>query len=140
VISEEAKSKLRRLLELRDKRDNLKTALEKSETDYREAEADVYEAMEESGVKSSIKVDLGAPWGEVGFRPRETYYGRIIDDEKAIKYYEERALIDEVSSPKFVMRRINEEVRDRIEAGNMNMPPGVDYYVRRGVTITREKD
>jgi hypothetical protein len=139
VISDEAKGKLRRLMEAREKRDEAKKAAEESEKDYREIEAEVYDDLEESGLTGTVKIDLGQPWGVVSFNTRETYFGRIIDADEALDYFDQRAMTEEVSAPKFVMKRINEEVRDRIEQG-LKMPPGIDYFARRGVTITRQKD
>lgn len=138
MIEQEAVSKLRRLMELREKRDETKKAAETAESDYREHEAEVYEALEENPVKGTLKVDLGDPWGIVSFSPRETYFGRIIDDAKALEHFEQRAMVDELTSPKFVMKRVNEIVRDVREQGG-DMPPGLDFYARRGVTITRQK-
>ena len=84
------------------------------------------------------KIPLGQPWGTITFQPRETIYGRIIDDEAALEYYEGRAMQDDVTAPKFVMARINEEVRERHENGE-KMPPGIDYYPKRFVSVTRPK-
>jgi hypothetical protein len=137
MIDDAAKGRLRRLMELRETRDQAKAALQTAEKEYRDAEADIYEELE--GMAGTLPVDLGDPWGIVKFRNRETYYGKIIDPEKAQEYYESRAMIDEVSEPKFVMARINDEVRERIDLGQ-SMPPGVDFYANRGVTITRPKD
>lgn len=136
MISEESKAKLRRLMELRTARDEAKKTLEAAEADFREIEADVYESLD--GIQGTLKVDLGDPWGTVSFRTRETYYGRIIDEEAALEHFESRAMVEEVSQPKFVKARINEIVRDHIEQG-IDMPPGIDYYPNRGVTITRQK-
>lgn len=136
MISEEAKSKLRRLMEARTRRDEAKKTLEDAESDFREIEAEVYEDL--ADVRGTLKVDLGDPWGEVSFRQRETYYGRIIDDEAALEYFESRQMVDEVSAPKFVKARINEIVRESMETDG-EMPPGIDYYANRGVTITRQK-
>ena len=138
MIDSAAKAKLRRLMEARVSRDEAKAALDAAEKDFRQIEAEVYEALEESGLDGTVKIDLGPPYGKVSFRTRETYYGRIIDDEKALDYFEERAMMDEFTAPKFVKARLNEIVRERIEAGE-EMPPGVDYYPNRGVTITRAK-
>lgn len=138
MISEEAKAKLRRLMEARQKRDDEAAAAKASEAEYRDIEAEVYEELDESGIVGSLKVNLGEPWGWVAFNTRETYFGRIIDQEAALDWYENRSMTDEVTAPKFVMARINEEVRDRKEQG-LDMPPGIDYYARRGVTITRQK-
>jgi hypothetical protein len=139
VVSEQDKSKLRRLMELRVARDESKKAAEKAEAEYREIEAEVYEALE--AVEGTIKVPLGDPWGTVSFRQRETYYGRLIDDEAALEYFARRAMLNEMTAPKFVKARLNEIVRDCVEQGNFDeLPPGVDYYANRGVTITRPKN
>lgn len=138
MISQAAISKLRRLMEAREKRDEDKKAAEASEKDFRAIEAEVFEEFEEAAVQGTVKVDLGDPYGVVSFRTRETYYGTVIDEEAAQDYFEQRAMMDEVSAPKFVMRRINEEVRDRIEQGQ-DMPPGISFRANRGVTITRSK-
>jgi hypothetical protein len=124
-------------MEARVARDEAKTTFKRLEQEYRSIEADIYEELED--MPGTLSVDLGEPWGVVKFRNRETYYAKIIDDEKAQEYYESRAMMDEVSSPKFVMARLNEEVRERIDLGQ-SPPPGVDYYANRGVTITRQKD
>lgn len=145
IVSDDAKAKLRRLMEARTKRDELKTALEDAEADFREQEAEVFEALEElrdpndpSPKRSAIKVHLGDPWGTVSFRARETTFGRIIDEEAAMEYFEQRQMIEEVTGPKFVKARLNEIARDHREQG-IDMPPGMDYYPQRGVTITRQK-
>lgn len=145
MISDDAKSKVRRLMETRERRDEAKKALELAEADFRDCEADVYEALESlrdpndlTAKRSAIKIPLGDPWGTVSFCQRETYYGRIIDEDAALDYFESRAMIEEVSAPKFVKKRINELVRTAVEEGEQP-PPGIDYYAARGVTITRQK-
>lgn len=138
MISEQTKAHLRRFMEVRDARDAANKAAETAEKAYRDMEADVYEEMKNSGVKGSIKVDLGDPWGVTSFSTRETFFGRIVDKDAALAYYEDRAMIEEVSEPKFVMKRINDEVRDALEQAS-EMPPGHDWYARRGITITRQK-
>jgi hypothetical protein len=138
MISETAKSKLRRLMEARTERDEAKHTLEVAEAEFREIEAEVYDEMEESGTAGTIKVDLGEPWGTVAFRTRETIYSRIIDEQAALDYFESRAMLDDVSAPKFTKKRLNEIVRDCREQG-LELPPGLDYLPNRGVTITRQK-
>lgn len=138
MISDSAVSRLRRLMELRQKRDEAKTAAESAEKEYRQVETEVYEELAENPIQGTLKVDLGEPWGVVSFLGRETYFGRVVDKNAAYEYYEQRAMVDELTEPKFVMRRVNDEVRAALEQG-ASMPPGVDYYARRGVTITRQK-
>lgn len=136
MISEDSKAKLRRHMEAREARDEAKMALKNAEAHLRETEDDVYESLED--LEGTLKVNLGEPWGTVSFRTRETFYGRIIDDEAALEYFERRQMMDELTAPKFVKARVNEIVRDHIEQG-IDMPPGIDYYPNRGVTVTRQK-
>lgn len=136
-------SQLRRLMELREDADEKEKAAKSAKADYREAEAELFDRLTdpETGAPGRIPpVDLGEPFGRVAFQARETYYGRVIPgkEKDALAYYRERGVVDQVSAPKFVMKRINEEVRERIE-GNEAMPPGIDFYANRGVTITRQK-
>lgn len=138
MIGEEAKTALRNLMASREKRDELKKALENAEREFRDNEAEAYERLSESSVVGTLKVDLGEPWGVVSFRNRETYYGRVIDEDAALAYFEQRAMLDEVTTPKFAKARLNEIVRDAVEQGEQP-PPGVDHYANRGVTITRQK-
>jgi hypothetical protein len=139
MITEETIATLRRFMETRERRDEAKKEHDEAKKEYVEAELDLFEALIDNPIKGALKVDLGDPWGVVSFAPRETYYAQIVDEEEALKHYEQRARIDEVTSPKFVMARLNEDVRDAME-GNGKMPPGVTYYPRRGVTVTRQKN
>lgn len=135
---EAAQSKMRRLMELRVDRDEKKVASEKAEKAYRAFESEVWDWMEESPLVPPIRFNLGEPHGVVRFQPRETYYGRVIDQEAALEYLEERALVDEFTKPKLVMARVNEIVRERIEAAE-SQPPGFDFYAKRFITITVER-
>jgi hypothetical protein len=139
MLDRETESKLRRLMENRVKRDELKTAAETAEKEYRALEAEVWDLLEESSLKPPYKIDLGEPYGVVSFHPKETYYGRVIDNEKALEYFEQRALTDEFTQPKIVSARVNELVREAIEQGD-SLPEGLDFYARRFVTITKQKD
>jgi hypothetical protein len=144
IYTEEVIAKGRRFIELRETRDTAKEAFDKAKQEYADAEAEFWEELAPSDPNdpdyklSAHKIPLGQPWGTVTFQPRETIYGKIIDDEAAFEYYEGRAMADDVTAPKFVMARINEEVREREEAGQP-MPPGVDYYKTRYVSVTRPK-
>lgn len=138
MVSDEDKAMLRRLLEARQSHDEAKAAEVTAKKDLDEIEMDVWERFESSGQQGTLKVDLGEPWGVVSFRTRETYFARIIDQDEVQQWYEQRAMMDEVSSPKFVMKRLNEDVREALDLGQ-SPPPGLDYYANRGMTITRQK-
>lgn len=131
-------TKLRRLMEAREKRDEDKKQSEKSETDYREIEAEVHMELADGPLDRLNNIDIGPPWGKVSFHAKSTTYGQVIDEEEAQKHFEERAMVDEVSKPKFVMARINEIVRDADE-NDAPMPPGISFYKKRYVQITKQK-
>lgn len=141
MVSDADKAMLRRLLEARQAYDEAKAAEKDAKQEKDEMEQEVFDRFEESGQEGTLKVNLGEPWGTVSFRTRETFYARIVDQDKLQEHYEQRAMIDEVSAPKFVMARLNEEVREIMDSGGtMPMIPGLDYYANRGMTVTRQKD
>lgn len=130
-------------MELREASDEAEKEAKRAKAEYREAEAELFDKLtdpETGDIRRIPPVDLGPPFGRVAFQARETYFGRIIPgkEQEALEYYRSRGVIDEVAQPKFVMKRINEEVRERLE-GAQPMPPGIDWYANRGVTITRQK-
>jgi hypothetical protein len=128
-------------MELREASDEADKAAKSAKAEFREAEADLFDKLTDpdtGDVRRIPPVDLGPPFGRVAFQARETYYGRIIDEQAALEHFRSKGVLEEVASPKFVMKRINEEVREAIEAG-VSPPPGTDFYANRGVTITRQK-
>lgn len=137
MISDADKAKLRRLMEARTKRDADKAALETSEADYREIEAEVWEELSEA-LEGTLKVNLGPPFGTVSFLPKQTTYANILNADRLLEYVEERAMIDELTEPKLVKGRLNELVRELEETG-AKMPPGLDSYKKRYVQITKQK-
>jgi hypothetical protein len=137
-LGEDVRFKLRRLMESREKRDLTKAEATAAEEEYRETEAEAWQALDDSPLEGSIKVDLGAPYGVVTFGPRETYYGRILDKDLALDHFEQRAMVEEMTEPKFAMARVHEAVRDCLDAGQQ-LPPGLDFYAKRYVSITRKK-
>jgi hypothetical protein len=131
-------AKFRRFMALREERDTAKKVLKDAEAAYRAAEDEIFEILEDSPHVGTTKLDLGSPYGATSFLPRTTLYGRVIDDDAAAKYYRARGEGEEVVGAKFVMARVNEEVRGLKEQGQ-SMPPGVTYYEKRGVTVTTQK-
>lgn len=130
-------SKFRRLAELRETRDIDKQTHETSERAYREYEAELFETIEESSLKGTVEFDFGSDLGVIRFQPRSTIYGRVVDKNAAMDAFEEEALSDEMTSAKIEARRLNEYVRDKLEAG-LELPEGVGYYERKYFTITRK--
>lgn len=134
-----SKSSLRRLLEARELKETLETQLETAKSDLNEIELDVWESFEEQGIEDTLKVDLGEPWGVVAFRTRETIYAKIVDEDEVMGYYVKKHRLEDVSQPKIVMKRLNEDVRGALET-HQSLPPGTTYTTSRGMTITRQKD
>ena len=130
-------SKFRRLIELREKRDEDKVTAEKSEKDYRKYEAELYDEIEEGPMKGSRRFDLGGTFGTVVFTPKETRFGRIIDADAAVKYFQGVSTDEEMLKQKISKGKLNEIVRERMEQGKP-LPPGVDFYVNRNITISRK--
>ena len=131
-------SRFRRLVELREKRDQDKEQAETSETEYREYEAELLDEIRDSPITGTRRIDLGK-YGTVRFTPRETVYGRIVDADKAIEAFEREGLRENMTKTQISKSRLNEIVRDRLETGQP-MPDGVDWYANRGFTITRPKN
>ncbi len=136
-LAEQFTSKVRRLVELLDERDQTKLAAESAEETYRDYEAELFEEMTTGPLKGSLRVDLGEPHGLIVFTPREQKFGRIIDLDAALDYFDTRAMTDEMTKPGIAKRRLNELVREHLEQ-NKPLPDGVDWYARRGITISRK--
>lgn len=130
-------SKFRRLAELRETRDIDKHTADASEGAYREYEAELLETIDESALRGTVEFDFGGELGRIRFQPRRTVYGKIIDKNAALDAFEAEAIADEMTAPKIEARRLNEYVRDRMEAGQ-DLPDGVGYYERRYVTISKK--
>lgn len=145
VFTPEFIAKCRRFMEARELRDETAEAAKSAEAAYRELEGEVwhelaadYDPNDPNSKLTSQKVPLGDPWGTISLGPKETMYGRIYDDERALEWVEKRAMVDEMTAPRFVKKRINEEVRTLHESGE-SMPPGIDYYLQRYISITKPK-
>lgn len=130
-------SKFRRLAELREDRDIDAAAAKRSEAAYREYEAMLLEEVEDSALKGTVEFDFGGDLGVIRFQPRQTIYGKIEDKNAAYDAFENEAIIDEMTVPKFEARRINEYVRERMESG-LPLPDGIGYYVKKYITISRK--
>lgn len=130
--------KARRLVELRDTRDADKEAAKNSEKAYRGYEQEFFQAIADSPIKGALRLDLGGDAGEVSFSLRETTYGRVLDAEKAAEYFRARSMSDSMFEPKISGQRLNEHIRELLDNGTPP-PDGLDFFVNRGVTISRQK-
>src|SRR5947209_10914589 len=133
----EFKARFQRLLELREQRDIDKQKASKSEREYRDAEAELYQAIEEAGIRGRLKFDFGGDLGTASFQTRSTNYGRVIDKDAAIAALKAEGLDEVVFSEAIREKRLNELVRDRLES-RADLPDGVDFYSRKGISISRK--
>lgn len=131
------KARFQRLLELREERDIATERAKKTESAYREAESELYEAIEEAGIRGRISFDFGAELGTAKFQLRSTNYGRIIDKDVALSALKAEGLGEVIYEEAIRARRLNELVRDRLENG-ADLPDGIDYYPRKGISISRK--
>lgn len=134
---ERTAAKFRRLVELREQRDQDKAAFERSEQDYRAYESELFAEMAESPIKGSRRIDFGGDIGLVVFTPRETKFGRVADAKAAYQWFKDRHMIDGMFKPQIAKARLNELVREALERGE-TLPDGVDWYANRGITISKK--
>lgn len=128
---------LRIFYEKKQRHHLMKAESDSATEDYRQAEEDLIERMEELGLKN-FTVDLPGV-GEVRFtRRKPTIYGRIVDADAAYMALADQGRADEMFAPKVQASRLNELVRESLEQG-MPLPDGVDFYERAGITVSRSK-
>jgi hypothetical protein len=139
LITEEAKSKFRRLLEARDKHAAADAAAKAAKAELDDIELEVFDMCEEQGIHGTLPVPLGPPYGTVKFKTRATHFAKIINPDDLLEYFENRGMVEEVSAPNFVKKRLHEIVREAADNPAMTLPPGLTYYTNRGMTITRPK-
>lgn len=130
-------SKFRRLAELRQARDEAKAAQTAAESAYREYEADLLEQVADSSLRGSVEFDFGEDLGVIRFQPRGTIYGKVVDKMAALDSLDAEMLREEMTSEAIEARRLNEFVRDKLEAGE-ELPEGIGYYERKFFTISRK--
>lgn len=132
---DEFKASFQRLAELRQSRDRDKKAAEKSEKAYREKEAELYAELEEAGIRGRLTFDFGGDLGTYKFQRRATIYGRVLDKKTALEALKKLGLSDMVYSEAVNQGRLNEKVRDWLEAGE-TIPEGLDFYTREAISIS----
>ena len=145
MFSDEAKRKMRQLLDARDDYAQKDAAAKAAKSTLDEIEADVadmFGEVDEQGkrlVTGTVSINLGEPYGTVKFRLRETPYASVTDEDALMDYYENRGMLDDVATaPKLVKKALNGEVREILD-NDGKFPPGLTYYMDRGMTITRPK-
>jgi hypothetical protein len=131
------KHRFLRLVELREERDIDKAKAKTSENEYRSYEAELFEELQDSGFKGAIGFDFGGDTGTVKFSLRTTTYGKLIDKQVAMEALKREGLDHMIYEEAVRERRLNELVRDRLDA-KAELPEGVDFYKRQGISISRQ--
>lgn len=131
------KAGFQRLLELREDRDIKQGAFKKADKLYKEAESQLYEELQEAGIRGRLEFDFGGDLGIAKFQRRSTKYGRVIDKDAAVAALKALGLDDVIYDTAVREGRLNEKVRDWLET-NTELPDGVDFYERKGISISRK--
>lgn len=139
AVGDDIAAKLRRFHELRVARDEAKAAKDRAEAEYREYEAELWDELNDSPLVGAFKIDLGGDIGVVSFQAKETYYGRILDADKALEALDSAAMKDEMTKTEIVKQRLHELVRERLDNAQP-MPEGIDWTARRFISISNQKD
>lgn len=134
---EEFKGSFQRLLELREDKDIKAAAADKADKEYREKEAELYEELQEAGIRGRHTFDFGGDLGTAKFQRRSTKYGRVIDKKAAARALKEMGLDEMFDDTAIRAGRLNEKVRTWLET-NTELPDGVDFYERKGISISRK--
>jgi hypothetical protein len=133
---------LRKLVDLRKKRDETKVAAEMAENRFREQEDVVQAALSALGDKAHISLDLGEGYGTWRMQRRHTMYGGVYDHEAAVEALEELGRLEELALPKsaikFRQKALNDFVKETLEHGG-KLPAGIEPRPRIGVTMTHKK-
>ena len=115
----------RKLKELREAKDEAKSAYEDATRAYKLAMDRMYQRME-AGEIDGIKVD------GVNFIPSETVYANVQDREQFVKWAKENDT--ELIEDKERKALLNALVRERLENGE-TLPDGVGFYVRENIAL-----
>jgi hypothetical protein len=138
-LGQDVADKLRRLYELRTERDETKTAADAAEKDYRDYEAELWDQLDESPFEGQLKINLGEPYGIVGFQPKLQRFHRLTDKKKAIASLKQLGEHEAIIEEKLSGERLNAFVRERMDA-NQGLPPGIDFRPKRSIAISQQKD
>lgn len=130
------KEEFRSLLQLRIKKDETKAAADKAKDEYNEAEAELYEALDQAGIRGRLEFDFGGDLGVAKFQRASTTFGQIIDTATAVASLESEGLDDVIYEKSVRKGRLNELVRDRDESG-ADLPDGVALYRNKRISVSR---
>lgn len=131
----------RALVRAKEKASRLSAQAEAAKRAANDVEDSFWEALDDAQTKT-VTLDLGEGFGEVRFTRRETIYGRVIPgrEAEAAAALAELGLDAEILDDRPTVRKriLNEYVADWVKQ-RKPLPPGIDFYSVRGVTVTRKR-
>lgn len=136
-MAERLDTMARRLVDLREKKDETERIFKKAKKEYKAVEAEFWEHMEDQGL-TSFNQDLGDGYGKIQLQKRETIRGIVRDKTAAIKALQEMGLADALLAPFDIPQgALSEHVRDWLASGQ-EIPDGLDFNPTRFITLTRK--
>lgn len=125
-------SKFNHLAELRKKADEDKAAADASKEALSEYQAELYEELEEAGIRGRHTFKFGK------FQRASTTYGQVLDKKTAIESLKKLGYADAIIEESIAKGRLNEIVRDLLEAGKP-LPDGIGSYEQKRIQISLPK-
>jgi hypothetical protein len=136
-VSERLDTVARVFVDKREERDRLKASYEAAEKEFKSAQQDMWDHMDDQGL-TTFTQDLGPGYGKVQIQKRETKKGIVIDKARAVQAIREAGLEEALLGESEIRQAaLSEHVRDWLASGQ-EMPEGVDFAVRRYVSYSRK--
>lgn len=132
----EFKEKFRHLLELRVKKDETDAAAKRAKKNYTEYLHELYDELEEAGIRGRHEFDFGEELGTAKFTRTSTTFGTVVNKDAALAALDAEGLADVIHERSVRQGRLNELVRDRIESGS-ELPEGVASYDKHNISVSR---
>ena len=118
------------MMELREEKARLKFELDEVSGKERKAQGELLEILDSKDIKSFRHKKLGL------ISSAERLWAKIIDFDKALKFFEEQGLDKEIFQLKPQSKRLNEFVRDSLEKSKI-LPEGLGFSITRYISVRK---
>ena len=119
---------LDRLAELKRRWKRTEQVSKAREDQFKERQQEIYAWMERNGMES-LRTATGT------YTTRSTTLSTVFDMDAFVDWLKENDLYEEYIRPDAQKARLNEFVRDRLDA-KQDLPPGVGFYQREYISTT----
>ena len=138
MSEENRNAALRRLIDLRRKKDELSAELDTVSAEWRDQVHTVHELLRKEGTIGATAVDLGPGYGKYRFTPGETQFSDVYDEAAFRRWIEENGRGEELfQTDKLRKKAVNELVREIQNHEDAEFPPGLGPAETKKVTMTR---